>query len=126
MSISSYLNTLPLSEVIKYAGGPPKDAIPFEGVPKQHPSDKKKLILLYDPLGETPTVIEFKLEDLLHIEDLHSAVTEAGEGIHLVKLWIRKGARGVIMEPFEVDNPIYFKQKIEDIQDRFLKSVHRQ
>ena len=116
----NYLESLPLSDVAKYAGGHPRDAFPFAGYPRQHPSEKNKLILVYDPLGPVPTVLEFKLEDVLFVEEIPSAVTEAGEGIPLIRLWIRKGAHGVILEPFEVGNPIQFAGKSRDIQERFL------
>ncbi|GHV10543.1 hypothetical protein FACS189491_00200 [Spirochaetia bacterium] len=121
MSIGSYLETLPLSEIAKYPGGPPKDAFPFTGYPRQHPSEKDKLILVYDPLGLNPMVLEFRIEDVLYVEELHSAVTQSGEGIPLLKLWLRKGAHGVILEPFEVGDPVQFAGKAQDLRDRFMK-----
>jgi len=102
MNKISYLELLPLSSITKYAKGHPKDGVPFKGYPRVHPSDKGKLILVNDPLGTEPTVLEFKLEDILFVEETPSAVTEAGEGVPLVKLWIKKGAVGVKLEPFEV------------------------
>jgi hypothetical protein len=119
MSIETYLETLPLSEIAKYSEGPPKNALPFAGYPRQHPSEKNKLILIYDPLGMNPSVLEFKIEDVLYVEELHSAVNPNGEGVPLVKLWVRRGAHGVIMEPFEVDDPIQFANKKEDLRERF-------
>ena len=115
----SYLEMLPLSGIAKYAGGQHNDALPFAGYPRQHPSEKNKLILVYDPLGATPTVMEFKLEDILFVEEIPSAVTEDGEGVPLIKLWVRKGAHGVIIEPFEVNNPIQFANKSREIRERF-------
>jgi len=100
--MNNYLEMLPLSGIAKYTGTPPKDALPFAGYPQQHPSEKNKLLLAYDPLGPAPKLMEFKLEDVLFVEDIPSAVTEEGEGIPLVKLWVRRGAHGVILEPFEV------------------------
>jgi hypothetical protein len=124
MDVTSYLETLPLNTIAKYPGGPPKDTVPFTGFPQQHPSDKYKLILVKDPLGDNPTVMEFKLDDVLYAEEVHSAVTEAGEGVPLIKLWIRRGARGVIMEPFEVQDPIRLVNKATETgtkqQTRFL------
>ncbi|MDR2094331.1 MAG: hypothetical protein LBP76_02295 [Treponema sp.] len=120
MSILSYLETAPLSSITKYSGNPPKDAVPFTGFPRQHPSEKGKLILIYDPLGANPAVLEFKLDDVLYVEEIHSAVTEAGEGVPLVKLWIRKGAHGVIIEPFEASDPASATRKIADIRERFF------
>jgi hypothetical protein len=102
MNNISYLEMLPLSSITKYAKGQPNDGVPFTGYPRVHPSDKSKLILLNDPLGEEPKVLEFKLEDILFVEEVPSAVTEKGEGVPLVKLWIQKGAVGVKLEPFEV------------------------
>jgi hypothetical protein len=123
MSIISYLETLPLNEITKYAGGAPKGGVPFTGYPRQHPSEKNKFILIYDPLGENTKIMEFKLEDVLYMENFHSAVTESGEGVPLAKLWIRKGAHGVILEPFEVDDPLHFANKTKDLWERFLQ-VH--
>jgi hypothetical protein len=120
MSIGSYLEILPLGEITKYPGGPPKDTFPFTGYPRQHHLEKDKLIFIYDPLGLNPVVLEFRLEDVLYVEELHSAVTQSGEGIPLIKLWVRKGAHGVILEPFEVDDPVKFAGKNEELRDRFL------
>ncbi|MDR0568423.1 MAG: hypothetical protein LBG87_04390 [Spirochaetaceae bacterium] len=122
MSITSYLETLPLYKIARYTGGSPKNGISFIGYPRQHPSDKNKLILINDPLGENPTVMEFKIEDMLGAEEVHSAVTKTGDTAPLVKLWVRKGAHGVILEPFEVDDPIRFANKPKSGTDRVLIS----
>src|SRR5215510_7995680 len=119
---ASYLEMLPLSSITKYTRGQPKDGLPFIGYPRQHPSDKNKLILVNDPLGSDPVILEFKLEDLLYVEEIPSAVTEAGEGIPMVKLWMRKGAHGMIIEPFEVSEPVQFSAKIREIRERFLQT----
>jgi hypothetical protein len=65
--------------------------------------------------------MEFKLEDVMFVEEMPSAVTEAGEGIPMIKLWIRRGAHGVILEPFEVNSPMQFAGKSREIRDRFLE-----
>ena len=98
----NYLEVLPLSSITKYAKGHPNDGVPFTGCPRVHPSEKNKLILVNDPLGSEPKVMEFKLEDIIFVEETPSAVTEAGESVPMVKLWIQRGAVGVILEPFEV------------------------
>jgi hypothetical protein len=121
MSIISYLETLPLNEIAKYAAGAPKDGVPFTGYPRQHPSAKDKFVLIYDPLGTNPRVIEFKVEDIILMEDIHSAVSESGEAAPLATLWIRKGALGVILEPFEVDDSPHFANKTKDLRELFLR-----
>jgi hypothetical protein len=121
MSILSYLETLPLNKIAKYTEGSPKNGVAFIGYPRQHPSEKNKLILIYDPLGLNPRVLEFKFEDVLLIEEVPSAITQSGEGIPLVKLWIRKGAHGVILEPFEVNEPIRFGNNTRDFEASLSK-----
>ena len=120
--MNSYLEMLPLSSIAKYTGEKTKDSLPFAGYPQQHPSDKSKIILVHDPLGDHPTVLEFKLEDVLYVEEIPSAVTQAGEGIPMIKLWIRRGAHGVILEPFEVNKPLQFADISQEIRERFLES----
>jgi hypothetical protein len=117
----NYLEILSFHHITKSSDGPIQNAVPFTGFPKIHPSDKGKFILVSDPLGDAPSVLEFNMEDVLFAEELHSAVTVEGEGVPLVKIWVRKGARGVILEPFEVAEPLQFKQKIERLKDRILK-----
>ena len=121
MPASNFLESLPLNEIAKYSKGPPKNGVPFVGYPRQHPTEKNKLILVYDPLGVNPMVMEFRLEDALFIEELPSAITETGEGVPLIKLWIRRGGRGVLLEPFEVDEPIRFIQKNREFREKFLQ-----
>jgi len=98
----NYLEILPLSSITKYAKGHPNDGVPFTGYSRVHPSDKSKLIIVNDPLGNEPSLLEFKLEDILFVEEVPSAITEAGEGVPMVKLWVQRGAVGVKLEPFEV------------------------
>jgi hypothetical protein len=122
MSIISYLETLPLNEIAKYTGGAPKDGVAFTGYPRQHPSEKDKFVLIYDPLGKNPRIIEFKIEDIIFMEDIHSEVSESGEAAPLAKLWIRRGALGVILEPFEVNDAPHFANMTKDLREYFLRS----
>ena len=116
----SYLEHLPLNKIAKYPEGPPKNGVAFTGYPQQHPTEKDKLILVYDPLGENPLVLEFKLDDILYVEDVPQAVTEKGEGVPLAKLWIRRGAHGMLLEPFEVDESVHFLDPRREQQKRFV------
>jgi hypothetical protein len=122
MSIGTYIETSQLFEIAKYRGGTPKDAVPFTGVPRQHPYEAEKLIFVNDPLGQSPAIMEFKLNDVVHIEDLPSPVTERGEGMRLVKMWVRKGAFGIIHEPFEVQEPIRHMKDSTELHERIMRS----
>jgi len=123
MNNINYLEMLPLSSIAKYAKGHPTDGIPFTGYPRVHPSEKNKLILVYDPLGEEPVALEFKLEDILFVDEVPSAVTEAGEGIPMIKLWVRRGAVGMILEPFEVNEKAHPAGKARAIKERILQEL---
>jgi hypothetical protein len=116
----NYLEMLPVSSIAKYAKGQPSEGVPFTGYPRAHPSEKNKLILVNDPLGPEPVVLEFKLDDVLYVEEIPSAVTEAGEGIPMIKLWIQRGATGMIIEPFEVNDPVKFAGKVRSVKERVL------
>jgi len=120
-----YLESLPINSIAKYQDGPPKNGVPFTGYPQQHYAEKNKLILVYDPLGDNPSVLEFRLDDILYVEEVHSAVTEKGEGVPLVKLWIRKGSRGMLLEPFEVDDSCSFLKTHKGKRDYFMKQPAR-
>lgn len=118
-----YLEELPLSNIAKFAKGQPSDGVPFSGCPRVHPSEKNKFLLVYDPLGTEPVVLEFKLDDILFVDEVPSAITEAGEGVPMVKLWIRRGAFGVILEPFEVDDPSKIAAKARAVKERLTFSI---
>ncbi|MDR1318237.1 MAG: hypothetical protein LBJ90_01315 [Treponema sp.] len=122
---TGFLEMLPLSGIAKYAGCPPRDAVPFSGYPRQHPSEKDKLILVNDPLGLNPAILEFRLEDVLFVEEKHSAVSESGETAPLVNLWIRRHARGMILEPFEVDDPVQSAGKPQEVREGFIQGRFR-
>ena len=115
----NFLSELPLNTIARYSQAAPKEAVPFTGYPRQHPSDKGKLILVCDPLGAQPLILEFKMEDVLFVEETHQAVTESGEGILMAKLWIRKGSHAMILEPFEVSDEMQLSVKSQSVKERF-------
>lgn len=119
----AYLQSLPVNKITKYSKSRQKNALPFIGYPKQHPTEKNKIILIFEPLGDAPAVLEFKLDDVLFAEEVSQAVTEKGEGIPQIKLWIRRGAHGMFLEPFEVSEseqgPVSFMDVRRGIKERF-------
>jgi inorganic pyrophosphatase len=121
--MGSYLEYLPPNKIARYTKGHPKDGVAFTGYPQQHPAEKSKLILVYDPMGESPAVLEFKIDDILFAEDLPQVVTEKGEGIPLVKLWVRRGAHGMLLEPFEVDDSVNFLELRRRQKESFANEV---
>jgi hypothetical protein len=98
VSIRKYLGTEPLHEVTRYSarGGRAADNVAFTGAPRKHPYDPEKLVLIY----------EIRLQDVAHVDERPSLVTEGGESLPMVRLWVRKGALGLRYEPFVVADAI--------------------
>jgi inorganic pyrophosphatase len=122
LTITNYLATLPVSTIAPFCGTPPKDAVTFVGHPRRQPNDSSKLLLVQDVPGNQPVVTEFNLEDVRSIETMPSPVTDSGETVQLVKVWVRRGAVGVVLEPFEVNDPPRFLRAAQDAATR-LKSA---
>ena len=101
METINYLDLIPGSKIAKFSKKQ-VDGVWFTGYPRAHPTEKSKIILVNDPLGIEPAVLEFCLDDIIYAEEMPSAVTEHGEGVPLIKLWIKHGAIGMILQPFEV------------------------
>ncbi len=108
MSIRKYLGTEPLHEVARYSarGGRAADNVGFTGAPRKHPYDADKLILICDPFSAQTMFYEFRLQDVAHVDELPSLVTEGGETLPMVRLWVRKGSLGLRYEPFVVADTI--------------------
>lgn len=108
MNFIEQLEEEPLSEVIRYRSGAPKDAVAFSGTLRKHPNDHEKCILFAEPSGSEPAILEFRKADIKAVEEMPSLVDETGHSRPVMRLWIRRGSLGVRYEPFEVDEPLRF------------------
>ncbi|HOV63929.1 MAG TPA: hypothetical protein PLG43_08630 [Spirochaetia bacterium] len=110
MSTRKYLEALEPFDITKYNkySGLLKDCVPFTGSPRKHPYDDKKLILICEPLSQKAVMYEFRINDIVHVEDRPNLVTESGEAVPIVQIWIQKGKTGIQYVPFEVDIPLRF------------------
>jgi hypothetical protein len=93
VSIARYLGTEPLHELARYSA-------------RGRFAAEEKLILISDPFSAQTAFYEFRLEDVRHVEELPSLVTESGESLTMVRLWVKKGALGLRYEPFLVADTI--------------------
>ena len=75
---------------------------PFVGSPRRHPYDTNKIILIIDPFSSSIFYYEFYVSDIKGVEELPSLVTQEGESLTMVRLWVRKGSVGVRAFPFHV------------------------
>ncbi|MBN2736681.1 MAG: hypothetical protein JXR70_06840 [Spirochaetales bacterium] len=104
MNVHKLLDTSPFFDIVKYSehSNYSKDNVAFSGAPQKHPYDKNKIILVADPFSTHTIFYEFKLNDIAHVDELSSLVSESGESLKMVKLWVKKGTIGLRYEPFLV------------------------
>lgn len=69
---------------------------PFEGFPKRHPSDKGMILLFSDPFTDETHFYEFPAHAVGRIEEMGSISKEDGSTGLRVRIWIRKGTRGLL------------------------------
>jgi hypothetical protein len=117
----------PLSEVVRYRSGTPKDAVAFTGTLRKHPYDNDKCILLADPVGPKPgeakpAILEFRKADIQCVEELASLVDETGHSRQVMRLWIRHGSLGLRYEPFEVGEQQQ-STGLSKLRDRIVTSL---
>lgn len=105
VSSIGFLDSLPVHEIIRYAGGDEYrgKSTTYDGAARKHPYDKDRLLLVPSPLEHLNVIYDFQINDILHAEPLRSLVTEKGESLQIVRLWIRYGSVALKMEPFRVD-----------------------
>lgn len=110
MMIKKFLTTGPLHEIIKYSSNPnySEDNVAYTGMPRKHPYEPDKIILISDPLSSNTIFYEFKLNDISHAEEVSNIVSESGKGIRLVKIWVKKGSVALRYEPFIVQDTINY------------------
>lgn len=107
MPQTKYLEELPTLDVIKFDPSRRyrEEGVLFSGTPRKHPYDHTKIILLQSPFTQEAVFFEFKVSDILYIEELPSIGTQQGETIKMVTLWIKKGALGLRFQAFCVGGP---------------------
>jgi inorganic pyrophosphatase len=123
MSVGTYLEARPFSDLIPYKAESPSDAVGFIGALRKHPYDDEKCLLIADPTGCEPAIFEFRLADVLGAEEMPSPIDAEGKNISLVKLWIRRGSFGIRYEPFEVDEPLKRTSDSLSLAEHLLKTV---
>lgn len=78
------------------------NSVAFSGSLRKHPYDDTRVILVADPLSESPFYYEFRAEDIVHAEELPALTTPDGDTLKLARIWVRKWSFGVRAAPFLV------------------------
>jgi inorganic pyrophosphatase len=78
-------------------------AVTFTGAP--HSSQTPgKVLLLNDPGSQQAFFYEFRAEDILYAEERPSLSLPDGSTASMVRLWVKKGATALKIEPFHVQD----------------------
>lgn len=110
MSITSLLQTASKFEIQVFKKKPKdfkdlrKTHVSFSGAPLKHPYDSKKVILVVDPYSGNAFYYEFRVDDILFIEELPNIVNLEGETLTMARLWVKKMAVGIRCTPFVVED----------------------
>jgi len=75
---------------------------PYEGIPKKHPYDKNKVMLICDPFSEDTPFYEFPVSSIGRIDELDTLSSENGSTGIRVRIWIQKGTVGIISRKITV------------------------
>ncbi|MDT8446472.1 MAG: hypothetical protein RRB13_06195 [bacterium] len=81
-----------------------REAVSYLGQIKQHKSDPAKIYLLIDPLSSSSVLVEFKTADILYAENYNTLSDAQGGSVQLIQLWVKKGAVGLRLVPFVVED----------------------
>ncbi|MDX9826226.1 MAG: hypothetical protein RBT73_00600 [Spirochaetia bacterium] len=124
MSITEYIESAPLFDVVRYKEHSAMDAVAFVGTLRKHPYDAEKCLLL-TAAKETPrwvaegSIIEFRISDVLAADELPLSVDEEGSARSLVRVWVKRGALALRYEPFEVGDTLLGPRESASLRKHF-------
>jgi len=109
MEIKNFLELKDAFELKKYVRNmdfDKKNCCSFYGSPKKHPYGKERVLLVADPFGEHTFYYDFKLKDILSIEEQPRITNPSGDSVSMVRLWVKKGSIALQCTPFAVGRTI--------------------
>ena len=81
-----------------------KEAVAYVGQLRRHQEEAEKIYLRLDPLRQSSALLEFNKSDILYVEDVKTISQEGGDAFRLAKIWVRRGAVAIRLEPFIVQD----------------------
>ena len=96
-------------EIEKYKA--PKDArslskthLPYTGAPRKHPLNPDQILLVPDQYNPQSAYLEFRKNDITHVEKLANLTNLEGETVPMARIWVKKGSLAVQCTPFLVSS----------------------
>ncbi len=78
-------------------------AVMFTGSPRTSES-QGRILLLNDPASRHSFFYEFRTQDIVYVEEVPNLSLPDGSTVSMMRLWIRKGAVALRIEPFHVQD----------------------
>ena len=78
-------------------------AVSFAGSPRSS-QDSEKVLLLSDPFSRQAFFYEFRANEIVYAEEIPSPALPDGSTVSMVRLWVKKGATALKIEPFVVQD----------------------
>ena len=102
--MKAYLTTVEHHEIMRYSGNKnyTGQAVAYRGSVRKHPYDDSKFLLITSPVENPTHFYEFRISDVVRTRDMEQVVTEEGDTIHILEIFVRAGSHGIEMMPFEV------------------------
>lgn len=99
-----YLTTAEMHSIVRYSqneasNGP---AVAYRGSVRKHPYDDSRFLLITSPLENPAHFYEFRVCDVVKTRDFEQLVTEEGDTIHILEIFVKVGSHGIEMIPFQV------------------------
>jgi len=123
VSITEYLESEELKDIVRYRSETPQNAVAFVGTLRKHPYDEDKCLLIGDSIDGEPAIYEFRSADVVGADELATPVDNLGQSRLMVKLWVKRGSYGIRYEPFEVDDPPRIPMESNRLRERLFKSA---
>lgn len=78
-------------------------AVAFTGSPRGR-AEGEKVLLVNDPVSTHSFIYEFRNADVVYVEEAPNLALPDGSAISMVRVWIKKGATALKIEPFHVED----------------------
>lgn len=104
MAITHYLTATPVDPPTSRDAAARAGSISFFGSVRMHPYDSRKLVLVPYPYSAEEGVFEFSRDDVVSADGSSEVVSQDGNTLTVMRIYIRSGSHAVNLKPFTVSS----------------------